>query len=63
MSAKTQNDYTKLRGISNNTVKTQLKQVLAKTRTHRQTELIQMPTIAFGLFTSPHQAVVTNILS
>jgi len=59
----TQNDYAQLCGISNNTVKTQLKQVLAKTGTHRQTELIQMLTIAFGMFTAPNNAVVTKISS
>jgi DNA-binding CsgD family transcriptional regulator len=57
----TPNDYAQQRGISNNTVKTQLKQVLAKTGTHRQSELLQLLTIAFGLFTMPTQAAVTKI--
>jgi DNA-binding CsgD family transcriptional regulator len=49
----TPNDYAQLRGISHNTVKTQLKQVLAKTGTHRQSELIQLLTTAFALLTTP----------
>ncbi len=63
LQGQTQSDYAELRGISNNTVKTQLKQVLAKTGTHRQTELIQMLTIAFGLFTTPNQALLTKTSS
>lgn len=59
----TPNDYAQRRGISNNTVKTQLKQVLAKTGTHRQSELMQLLTIAFGLFTTPTQTAVTKISS
>lgn len=43
-------EYAEIRGISSNTVKTQLKQVLAKTGTHRQSELIQLLTTCFGLF-------------
>jgi DNA-binding CsgD family transcriptional regulator len=56
----TPNDYAQQRGISNNTVKTQLKQVLAKTGTHRQSELLQLLTITFGLFTT-QQTAVTKI--
>ena len=46
-------DYADAHGISQNTVKTQMKQVLAKTQTHRQSELIQRLTLAFGLSAIP----------
>lgn len=49
----TSGNYAQMRGISHNTVKTQLKQVLAKTGTHRQSELIQLLTTTFGLLTTP----------
>ncbi len=48
----TPSDYAQMRGLSHNTVKTQLKQVLAKTGTHRQSELVQRLTTAFGLFST-----------
>ncbi|WP_104430227.1 helix-turn-helix transcriptional regulator [Methylobacter tundripaludum] len=54
----TPNDYAQARAISNNTVKTQLKQVLAKTGTHRQSELIQLLTTGFGMLAAPAQAAV-----
>lgn len=56
LSGQTPADYAETRGISNNTVKTQLKQVLAKTGTHRQSELVQMLTTGFGMSTSPPEA-------
>ncbi|TRW89512.1 helix-turn-helix transcriptional regulator [Candidatus Methylobacter oryzae] len=49
LGGQTPSDYAKTRGISSNTVKTQLKQVLAKTGTHRQSELIQLLTTGFGM--------------
>jgi DNA-binding CsgD family transcriptional regulator len=56
----TPSDYAKTRGISNNTVKSQLKQVLAKTGTHRQSELIQLLMTGFGMLASPGEAVLTK---
>jgi len=53
-------DYAQTHGVSNNTVKTQLKQVLAKTGTHRQSELIQLLTTAFGMRAAPASAVLTK---
>lgn len=49
----TPSDYAQTRDISNNTVKTQLKQVLAKTGTRRQSELIQLLTTGFGMLAVP----------
>lgn len=49
----TASDYAQSRSISSNTVKTQLKQVLAKTGTHRQSELIQLLTTGFGMLAVP----------
>lgn len=49
----TPSDYAETRGISNNTVKTQLKQVLIKTGTHRQSELMQLLTTGFGMLADP----------
>lgn len=49
----TPSDYAETRGISNNTVKTQLKQVLIKTGTHRQSELMQLLTTGFGMLAVP----------
>ena len=46
-------DYEKSRGVRHNTAKTQLKQVLAKTDTHRQTDLIQLITRCFANLPSP----------
>ncbi|MFA6051725.1 MAG: helix-turn-helix transcriptional regulator [Methylobacter sp.] len=56
----TLSDYAQTRGISNNTVKTQLKQVLAKTGTHRQSELIQLLTTGFGMLAAPAKGAVTE---
>jgi DNA-binding CsgD family transcriptional regulator len=56
----TPSDYAQTRGISNNTVKTQLKQVLAKTGTHRQSELIQLLTTSFGMLAAPAKAAATK---
>jgi len=56
----TPSDYAEMRGISNNTVKTQLKQVLIKTGTHRQSELIQLLTTGFGMLANPTQAALTQ---
>jgi len=56
----TPSDYAKTRGISNNTVKSQLKQVLAKTGTHRQSELIQLLMTGFGMLASPGEAALTK---
>ncbi|MGZ8158246.1 MAG: helix-turn-helix transcriptional regulator [Methylobacter sp.] len=53
-------DYAQTRGISNNTVKTQLKQVLAKTGTHRQSELMQLLATGFGMLAAPAKAAVTK---
>jgi DNA-binding CsgD family transcriptional regulator len=60
LQGQTPGDYAQMRGISSNTVKTQLKQVLAKTGTHRQAELIQLLTTAFGLFAAPSQVATTK---
>lgn len=57
----TVSDYAQTRGISNNTVKTQLKQVLEKTQTHRQSELIQLLTTGFGMLAAPAKTVITKI--
>ncbi|MDP1772447.1 MAG: helix-turn-helix transcriptional regulator [Methylobacter sp.] len=54
----TASNYAQSRGISSNTVKTQLKQVLAKTQTHRQSELIQLLTTGFGMLAAPAKAAV-----
>jgi len=56
----TPGDYAKTQGISNNTVKTQLKQVLAKTGTHRQSELMQLLATSFGMLAAPANAVLTK---
>ncbi len=56
LQGQTPNEYAQTRGISLNTVKSQLKQVLAKTGTHRQSELIHLLTAAFGLFATPAKA-------
>lgn len=56
----TPSDYAKTRGISSNTVKTQLKQVLAKTRTNRQSELIQLLTTGFGMLAVPAKTAITK---
>jgi DNA-binding CsgD family transcriptional regulator len=56
----TPSDYAQMRGISNNTVKTQLKQVLEKTQTHRQSELIQLLTTGFGMLAAPAKGAVTK---
>lgn len=53
-------DYAQTRGISNNTVKTQLKQVLAKTGTHRQSELMQLLVTGFGMLATPAKVAVTK---
>ncbi|QPK64485.1 helix-turn-helix transcriptional regulator [Methylomonas sp. LL1] len=53
-------DYAQTRGISNNTVKTQLKQVLAKTGTHRQSELVQLLTASFGVLAAPSNTAITK---
>lgn len=52
LSGQTPGDYAQVQNISHNTVKTQLKQVLAKTGTHRQAELIQLLATAFGMLTA-----------
>lgn len=57
----TVSDYAQTRGISNNTVKTQLKQVLEKTETHRQSELIQLLTTGFGMLAAPAKTVITKM--
>jgi DNA-binding CsgD family transcriptional regulator len=49
LGGQTPSDYAQNRGISDNTVKTQLKQVLAKTGTHRQSELVQLLNTGFGM--------------
>lgn len=49
----TPNDYAQMQSVSSNTIKTQLKQVLAKTGTHRQAELIQLLTTGFGMLAVP----------
>lgn len=49
LGGQTPGDYAQAQSISHNTVKTQLKQVLAKTGTHRQAELIQLLATAFGM--------------
>jgi len=54
----TPGDYAQTRGISNNTVKTQLKQVLAKTGTHRQSELMQLLATGFGMLAAPAKVAV-----
>ncbi|MGJ0483207.1 MAG: helix-turn-helix transcriptional regulator [Methylomicrobium sp.] len=56
----TPGDYAKTQYISNNTVKTQLKQVLAKTGTHRQSELIQLLTTGFGMVAAPANTALTK---
>lgn len=56
----TPSDYAQTRGISNNTVKTQLKQVLAKTGTHRQAELMQLLATGFGMLAAPAKVAVTK---
>jgi DNA-binding CsgD family transcriptional regulator len=56
----TPTDYAQMRGVSNNTVKTQLKQVLAKTGTHRQSELIQMLAMGFGMLATPAKPVIAK---
>jgi DNA-binding CsgD family transcriptional regulator len=52
LGGQTPGDYALMQSISQNTVKTQLKQVLAKTGTHRQAELIQLLATAFGMLTA-----------
>ena len=53
-------EYEKQRGISHNTVKTQLKQVMAKTGTHRQSELVQLLSTGFGLLATQHEMTTPN---
>ncbi len=48
-------DYAQVNGVSQNTVKTQLKQVLAKTGTHPQAELIQLLAAGFGMLSEPNR--------
>lgn len=60
LGGQTPGDYAQVQNISQNTVKTQLKQVLAKTGTHRQAELIQLLATAFGMLSLPKAAKALN---
>ncbi|AEF99174.1 helix-turn-helix transcriptional regulator [Methylomonas methanica] len=53
LGGQTPSDYAQVHSVSRNTVKTQLKQILAKTGTHRQAELIQLLATAFGMLSEP----------